>query len=403
MKKDFFFRGCIAPSKSLMNRLLVCQSFQPDLIIAGDSYCDDVQLMRQALGLLAQRPSTADRPLVLDCGAAGTVLRFLALRLSRLVGQFELVASERLWQRDLGTLQALLAQVGASSRFDQKRLYLDCRGWPPSMGPLHCSAHLSSQYLSGLLLNAWELPFGLELSWEALPSAAYFHMTYQLVRALGMELGLLASNTHRLYLAPGQRPRGQQVVPESDLSSAFAIAALAAIAGEAHFEQFPVASWQPDQVFVEILAQMGAEVVLDQAAGHLLVRRGKSLLPINWDLGNCPDLFPVLGVLCSFASGTSVLSGAPHLKLKESDRIEKTAELLALMGKNFERRSDGLVIMGSTDLQRAPVCFDPGDDHRMVFAAELFNWQGGNLTILRPQVVEKSFPEYWQIVEATHD
>ena len=115
-------------------------------------------------------------------------------------------------------------------------------------------------------------------------------------------------------------------------------------------------------------------------------------------LNSCPDLFPVLAVLCAMARGESVLSGAAQLKIKESDRILKTKELLNLCGYQCEELPDGLKISGESSMQNfaKPILFNPDEDHRMAMAAALFKLKGFNINILNPEVVNKSYPNFWK-------
>jgi 3-phosphoshikimate 1-carboxyvinyltransferase len=120
---------------------------------------------------------------------------------------------------------------------------------------------------------------------------------------------------------------------------------------------------------------------------------------VNVNLENSPDLFPVLAVLCGLAQGTSKLFGAPHLALKESNRIQKTFELLTKAGIKSQIVDGGLIIEGSNmKIHSKAFSFDPDHDHRMAMAAALLNMVGAKIQILNKEVVNKSFPEFWSIV-----
>src|SRR6185437_12816288 len=90
---------------------------------------------------------------------------------------------------------------------------------------------------------------------------------------------------------------------EPDLSSAFAVAAIAAVGGRAEIQDFPKRSLQPDSIFVKVLSDMGAK--LRHESGTLIVEKSKLMRGIDVDLTNCPDLFPVLAVLCALTGGPS--------------------------------------------------------------------------------------------------
>ena len=371
----FSYSGPIPASKSLLNRWLIVQSYTlaGEIVLHGDSQADDVKLMRQALSDFKNGKTE------FNCGAAGTVLRFLALRVSREKGEFVLRGSKRLFERPQQELCKILQQLGAKAEMNSEKTYLKItsQGWNIPVPPLEISGAESSQFASAVLLNTigLEKPLQIKLS-EEMVSESYFAMTQQVMQQA-------AKSKKNIFI-------------ELDMSSAFAIAALAALSGKCELQNFPRESLQPDFIFVELLKKMGVHVELKSKT--LKVSSTQNLEPIEFNLKNAPDLFPLLAVLCAFVEGKSVLFGAPHLKSKESDRIAKTAELIRLCGRKVEEREDGLVIYGSQKkIKMARSTFDPAEDHRLVMAAAMANAGGADIHILNPLVVNKSFPEFLEI------
>ncbi len=425
-QKLFHYRGEIPASKSILNRLLVCQSYTTALHsttlrsttlpttaldVKGESRCDDVLKMRQGLESLFQGKAV-------DCGAAGTTLRFLALRASRLPGQHRLIGTPRLLSRPQQTLVEIAAQLAVKFDVGPTQIGISSQGWMPPKGPILVDRSQSSQFLSALVLNAWELPFDLRLQMVGGDlSEGYWQMTRQLVERLGMKLKF-DSVSNELLIEQGQGIDCTEIRAESDLSSAFAVAAFAALGGQVELENFPLeGSLQPDVAFVGILEQMGLKVEslkasssssVEPTTGLLRISQspgsglnGNSLKPIEVNLGNCPDLFPVLAILCSLAKGPSRLYGAPQLVHKESNRIAKVAELLEIMGRSCQPQPDGMLIEGRPPdflASKSPVAFDPDHDHRLAFAAALAAHAGCPIEVTEPSVVNKSFPEFWEVV-----
>ncbi|MBI4211653.1 MAG: 3-phosphoshikimate 1-carboxyvinyltransferase [Deltaproteobacteria bacterium] len=372
MKKKFFFKGTLPASKSILNRLLVIQSYcgpEDSFIIQGDSDCDDVVAMKNGIAALMAGKDV-------DCGAAGTVIRFLTLRAARLSGEFHFTGTKRLLERPMESLQDLSRQLKSGSH----EIRIDCSK--------------SSQFASAVLLNAWDLPFELRLKLEHLSlSEGYFEMTKAMVRMCGMEL---LEEGNGVVIPSHQSVRAGEYRAEPDMSSAFAIAALAAVAGAAEINAFPMQSLQPDSVFPEFLRLLGVSADLHNAT--LMVEGREKLHAVERDFSRCPDMFPVAAVLCALAQGTSKLYGAPHLAHKESNRIQKTAELIHKMGAHVHTLSDGLEIKGCGMKPSVDACvFNPDEDHRLVMAAAVVNAAGCNLEILHPEVVNKSFPEFLEI------
>jgi 3-phosphoshikimate 1-carboxyvinyltransferase len=390
--KPFIFSGEVPASKSILNRLLIIQSFAKDLEVYGDSLCDDVVRMRSALRqVLDIRGENA------NCGAAGTTFRFLALRASRVPGRHVLVGTHQLRSRPQGALLEIMQALGVTASLMDQGLLIESRGWKKPTKPLRVDRSHSSQFASAILLNAWNLDFQLELEFPAslnAPSEGYFEMTKSLVQAAGMRL---MSDGSRTIVPLNSQVTASSLHAEPDLSSAFSLAAVAvASQGQSHFKTFPRSSLQPDAVFPELLKAMG--VIIDTSHG-LFVKGQPNLRPIKWNLQDCPDLFPVLSVLCALAKGRSVLYGAPHLAHKESNRIESTAKLLRGLGVQFNLRADGIEIDGRGTILKNEQEFDPLHDHRLAMAAAVANASGARIRILYPSVVDKSFPEFWTIVE----
>ncbi len=394
--KTFSFRGTLPASKSILNRLLILQSYQPGLEIIGDSTCDDVRLMRKALKEL-------EDGMALDCGSAGTTFRFLALRVSRLAAENFLRASPRLLERGHDEILSLLREFQVDCELDPDGLIVSSSGWRPRdltgnevVVEVDCTR--SSQFASSVVLNSWDLKFDLKLVLKgAGVSLGYFDMTCSMVRQAGMDIQKISESE---YLIPAnQLIIAPQMNAETDLSSAFAIAALGAVAGHAEIQLFPSVSAQPDFAFVEILRQMGADVQLKD--GSLCVKKSpEPLKPVDIDLRNSPDLFPVLSVLCALADGESHLHGAPQLAYKESNRIEKSAEIVRRMGRKVETSTDGMVIYGSADHNfpwRAKI--DPDQDHRIAMACAVAKAVGAKIEVTDPTVVSKSYPEFWEVYE----
>lgn len=388
MSKLFQFKGTIPGSKSILNRCLILKSYFPDLNINGFSLCDDVVHMKKALESL-----TANQEIF--CGEAGTTFRFMALRASRIPGQWKLTGSPRLFERPQGELLSSLHQLGVLAHIENNTLIIETNGWRMPNGALKIQRERSSQFASAVLLNAWELPFELELDLSG-PSVSdsYWQMTLDLVRQVGMTF---SEDEHHVVIPQNQKVTITEITVEPDYSSAFAVAAAAAICGEVEISGFNTHSLQPDYIFVRLMKEMGADLQIENDI--LKINQTEKLLPIEMNLENCPDLFPVLGVLCSFANGISRLSGAPHLVHKESNRIAKTWELLQFAGVDCDMKEDGLVIHGKgRKLKPTSFAFNPDHDHRMAMAAGLLIRAGFDIKLESPQVVSKSFPEFWSTI-----
>ena len=166
----------------MLNRALLAQSFAPELKIHGDSKAEDVEVMRAALKALA-----GHQPIF--CGAAGTVLRFMALRASRVPGKHLLTGSRRLFERPQAELLKILRQLGVDARLGPDSLEIEGAGWKVQGDTLLVPSDRSSQFATAVLLNAWGLPFDLYVSLGARKvSTGYWKMSAQMAQRLGMKI-----------------------------------------------------------------------------------------------------------------------------------------------------------------------------------------------------------------------
>lgn len=345
---------------------------------------------------VAQLKNPQDRRF--DCGAAGTVLRFLLARLSREQGEFELYGDPRLFARPhqglLQTLEPLGCLVRATSA---SSIHMLARGWDLQK-PIFVEMHESSQFASSLLLSAWNLPqeFVVRLSAQR-SSYSYLQMTIELLKQAGMDIHV---NDSTLTIPAQQTLRTAKLAVEADMSSVFAVAAIAAAAGTMELANFFGTSLQPDFYFLKLLKEMGIPVSWDDSTNCLTVRQAEQIKPLSINLNNNPDLFPVLAVLLSRAAGTSQIAGIETLIHKESNRLANTLKLLRTLG--FECSYDeGIFTLNGRVEHSYPkrFAFDPDQDHRMAMAAALAYYQGAEIEILNKHVVSKSFPEFWEITK----
>lgn len=399
---NFSFVGQISTSKSLLNRALILKSHAPELKFEAQSTAEDVRLMQEALEQLKLHNS--NEVTKLSCGHAGTVLRFLALRVAREKGRFRLSGSERLFSRPLDELVKILRQLGSYVEVGSNFLDIECDGWRLMGDQLYLPSDKSSQFASAFLLNAWNLPFEVFFRTSTEPaSEAYFLMTWEMVKELGMKIKVMGMKikvmgSGEFHISSHQQITTKSLTLEPDMSSAFAVAACATVAGELRLKNWPDRSLQPDVRFIEILKEMG---VTPKVQNHTLsLSQAKHLRPVDVNIKDSPDLFPVLAVLCSLADGESTISGIENLIYKESNRSANIHALLKLLGVDCSLTANEFKVRGRgrNKWNCAEIEFDPDQDHRMFMAAQVLRWAGAPLRVLHPEVVDKSFPEFKELI-----
>ena len=383
----FSYSGDLPASKSLMNRALILKSFK-EFKINGSSRCDDVFAMKKALESLSKTEK------VFDCGEGGTTFRFLLARLSRLQGEFKIKATPRLLSRPHDSLYSALNSFGAEIKVSDNSVTLKSDGW--KQVSLEMSLEKSTQFVSAILLSAWDLEFDLNIRLDQpFEKTSYLSMTIELLKSVGMNIVVDGLN---INVPKKQILKVDELNVEADMSSMFALVAIALKCGELKVTNYPEHSLQPDQNFIEILSLLGAQFKIEQST--LKVNKTDNLKPISFNIYNCPDLFPVLSVLLASVPGESKISGLSKLVHKESNRLLNTQNLLNLLGVKNRNENDEFLIFGSDEWNLNLIQeFDVDQDHRMLMAATLANKLGAGLIVSDPNVVNKSFPEFWEIVQ----
>lgn len=383
------FKGGVSPekSKSIANRVLLLQAlsgneFSTDF--AGNS--DDVRLMQSAL----KKESG-----LIDAGMAGTVLRFLTAGFSIMPGKRVLTGSDRLKQRPLNHLTNALIQLGADLNFIDKQGFapLEIKGKLLEGGKIKIDASVSSQFISALMLIAPFLKQGLEIELVGTTvSNSYLELTGGIMRQLGFEVDF---NKNRIYISPGE-PKKNDFKIEADWSAAAYWLAFVALIPDAEislgglFEN----SLQGDREVLALLSQFGVKTSWHN--GDLIAKHNSSIvLPrfFKFDFTEIPDQAQTFTFLCAALGVEAELTGLQTLKLKETDRIVALHTELEKLGIKVQSDSNSMKIKGSITAKEATLL--TYDDHRMAMAGALIATQIP-IRIENPDVVSKSYPEFWE-------
>ena len=175
----------------------------------------------------------------------------------------------------------------------------------------------------------------------------------------------------------------------SSLSSTFAFLAAGALAGRVKVNNINEKSLQADREIIHTLKMMDVDV---KAKSNSVSVSKSDLNSIDFDVSNCPDLFPILCVLCSVADGTSKISGIRRLRLKESNRIYEMRNGLTKMDVKVRLLGDSMEITGS-EIKGTVIS---SNDHRIAMAFGILGLVAKNKTIIKnAECVSKSFPNFW--------
>ncbi len=331
----------------------------------------------------------------LFCGAGGTMLRFLTATLTALPGRFRLDGVLRLRERPLQPLLSALRQLGAEIHcLDRPGLApLEIVGGSLRGGRAVLDAGVSSQFLSALLMAALGAKEPVEIAVAALTSAPYIALTLAAIARFGGQVQEPSAGVFRVVPAP--LAGGVICVEGDDSAAAYPAAAVALCGGRVRLLGLARDSQQGDRGLLRLLEQMGASYRFE---GDVLEVVGGRLDAITADLSAMPDQVPTLAALAPFARGTTEIRNVPHLRHKESDRLAAMAQELRRVGAQVEELPDGLTIPGvwaEREPPEQPVEVLTHGDHRIAMSMALVGLRRKQLTIMDPQVVAKSYPDFW--------
>lgn len=392
----------IPASKSQAHRMLLCAAMgENEVTLRCRGLSKDILATvacLKALGasvdaegeVLHLRPVSAPPPglCLLPCGESGSTLRFLLPLVGALGASAVFEREGRLPERPIEPLGRELCRNGMDIRSDGARL--SCSG-QLRPGAFSLPGNISSQYISALLMTLPLLEGESTLRIEgALESAAYVAMTEEVLRLGGVQ----TEKTGAGYRIPG----GQhcRFAPELSVEGDYSNAAFFLCAGALSERGIRVTGLDPqsrqgDRAIVPLLEEMGAQVASD---GSSVTVKRAALHGITIDASPIPDLIPVLSVVAAAASGETRVIHAQRLRLKESDRLHSTTQMLRALGAEAEELPDGLVIRGGRTLAGGTV--DACGDHRIAMSAAVAGGIcRGAVTICGSECVQKSYPDFW--------
>lgn|SRR5574344_1771334 len=382
-------------SKSLSNRWLALDYLSSSGIkIKNLSAAEDTQLFKRLL-----RQFKMGRRHTFDCRDAGTAARFLTALFAVTPGTNVIIGTERLCQRPMKPLIDALRSIGCQIKCLEKEgfLPLQINGLVPTATRVAIDCSQSSQFASALLLAAAAMPRGLAVELTDMPvSEHYLTMTLEVFNHAGVKWALKGNPP--AYYVEHSIPKCDAVAIEKDWSAASFFYTVAALdpGRRIHMSGLCFPSQQGDSVAKDIFEQLG--VISDQTGLAIQIERTQTpVSKLDCDFTNTPDLFPAVAVACAGLGIEARLTGLSHLRLKESDRVNAVATELRKMKCLLEVTESELHIYPSQLEPTQPVA--TYDDHRIAMAFASLKVRYPNIEILDPEVVSKSFPAFWEMLE----
>jgi 3-phosphoshikimate 1-carboxyvinyltransferase len=399
-------------SKSQTNRALVLSALAAAdggvSTISGALRSRDTDLMIGALGALGLRVDGSAAELTvsgqispapdarIDCGLAGTVLRFVPPLAALGVAAVTFDGDAQARTRPIAPLLEALRGLGVD--IDGDSLPFRVRGaGSVAGGAVQIDASASSQFVSGLLLSGASFTEGLivQHAGPALPSAPHIAMTVAMLRQAGVHVDI------DTQVAPDRWQVRAGVVAarhwdiEPDLSNAVPFVAAGLVTGGAvRIAGWPATSIQPAQTILGILVQLNS--VVNQTDSYLEVRGPQSYGGLDVNLRDVGELTPAVAVLAALATPGSVsqLTGIAHLRGHETDRLAALSTEINRLGGSCRETSDGLEIT-ATPLQ--PGIWRSYADHRMATAGAIVGLRVAGVEVDDIATTAKTLPQFPQL------
>ncbi len=392
----------IPPSKSDVHRAIICAALsRGKCTVAPVALSEDIKATINCIKTLGADISIENDVLTIDgnnlfkvdncqlhCGESGSLLRFIIPVVSAMGITATFTGEGRLPERPIGIYLDCLPKAGVKCT-TKSGLPLTVQGQLKS-GEFDIPGNVSSQFITGLLF-ALPLVKGDSkiILTSPLESVAYVDITINCMAKFGVKI---ETTDYGYFIKGNQKYIPRNYTTEGDWSNAAFFMTAAALTGEVTVTGVMKNSPQGDKEIAHILKSFGAEVELSE---NSVTVRKNTLTATDIDARQIPDLVPILAVCASFAKGTTNITGAERLRIKESDRLSAIANALNAVGGKVIEKPDGLVITGVDSISGGLV--QGVNDHRIVMAMSVAALMStGTVTITDKESTNKSYPGYFE-------
>lgn len=372
-------------SKSIANRYVIVSALAGKQFELPESLPEDVRILRDGLSLNSSE---------VNIGMAGTAMRFLTAFYSVQAGKsIVLTGAERMKQRPIAELVDALRKLRAEIEYLENEAFppLKITGKKLKGGDVEIPASISSQFISALMMIAPTMENGLliHLTGKVL-SKPYIQLTADCMRDCGV---IVEFDGNSISIQPSeyQLPK---VEIESDWTSASYFYTLAAAKPNSKLllKGLKVDSSQGDSILVDWFGKMGVTSI-QKENGVEISSSEKTTFPSELDFTNHPDLAQTFAFLAAALGKPLKLTGLDNLRLKETDRVAALKIELQKLGVSVLVEGNAMTVSGSISVKEATI--KTYNDHRMAMSAAVLSTVIP-IEIEKPEVVGKSFPEFWE-------
>ena len=398
----------IPSSKSMGHRAIICASLaNGKSIISNLDYSDDILATIDGMRKLgANIQCEKDRLIVegienfyslkdniIDCNESGSTLRFFIPIFSLTGEKISFTGKNRLLKRPQKIYEEIFKEQNLYYFQDEDKIEIEGK---IKAKEYFIDGNISSQFISGLLFT---LPLLEESSIininPPFESASYIDLTMEVLKEFGITINKVTPL--RFEIQGGQKYRAKDYKVEGDFSQLAFFAVLGALNNDLKCTGVKHNSKQGDKAIIDILKKSGVKI--EEIEEGYLIHKGK-VKGCEIDLGDCPDLGPILNVLAMYGEGKFKIFNAGRLRLKESDRISAMEEELKKLGVEIETTEDEIKILGKKNYLGNIEVFGH-KDHRIVMSLGIAGTMLEKPIIIDgAEAVEKSYPKFFQDLES---
>ncbi|MBU1020471.1 MAG: 3-phosphoshikimate 1-carboxyvinyltransferase [Firmicutes bacterium] len=397
------FNGKISapPSKSLSHRALICAALSNgQSIISNLTYSDDVLATMSALQILGAKFDRQDDSLIVrglrkikssnvkvDCNESGSTLRFLiplfSLSNKKVVftGKKSLISRpqtiyKKIFDEDQNLFEVTEEEITINGSIKAREYYL--RG------------DVSSQFISGLMFALPLLNSDSKIIIDGvLESKSYIDLTISMLDEFGIKI---KEFTDGFYIEGNQTYHAHNYQVEGDFSQAAFFLVGGSLNGASNISNLDHDSKQGDKAIINIIKESKGKVIYTENG---FITESTQTYGSEIDLSDCPDLGPIVSLLASVSTGTTIIKNIHRLRLKESDRVKTTVETLSKLGADITSNENEIIIVGKPALTGG-VTVDSFNDHRIAMMVSIASSVCVDSIILtNANAVTKSYPNFF--------
>lgn len=385
----------IPPSKSQAHRLIIASALSKGVSKIKNVYMSkDITATAEAMRTLGAKIEinsdvmtirgieNPPEKAVIDCFESGSTLRFLIPAVCALGVETTFLGSAKLPTRPITPYLEELPKHGIEFDYNNTMPFTVRGKLQP--GEFNIDGGISSQFITGLLLALPLLDGDSRIILTShLQSRPYVDITIDCLKRFGVDI---TEKEGCFEIKGGQSYDAAECAVEGDYSQAAFFIVANALGSNVNIMGLNVNSFQGDKKIVEICEK-------------IVYNKNGGLKPFKLDCSDIPDLVPILAVLGSFCEGRSYIENAARLRIKESDRLAVTAQVLNALGGKVSELDDGLVIDGAAKLRGGEI--DAHNDHRIPMSIAAASTRSEGPVIIRgAECVAKSYPDFFEVFES---